>query len=182
VNDNNEMKVPFEPITPELLEDGSYLKNAISICKNNRTENNIYLLFRILRDSNVWVPCNAVISETDQEAWAKAFKEAQEKDDLDSLMGQEFVSHESIRLVPDILTNGEDFFFPVFTSAEEMGEYGENMSKVGSHFLGAANLAMNNEKNVAGILINAFTEQFFVPKEMFDIIAGIESSIEKQPD
>ena len=178
MNENTGMNIPFEPLTQELLEDGSYLKKAISICNNNRTENNIVALFRILRDSNVWVPCNAIMSDADYEAWTKAFTEAQENDDLESLVGQEFVSHDNIRMVPDILTNGKDFFFPVFTSAEEMGEYGEHFSKVGSHFLAAANLAVNNEKEVVGIVINPFTEALFVPREMFDIIAKNESSIE----
>lgn len=179
MNEKVEMNIPCEPLTPELLEDGSYLKKAISICNNNRTENNVVALFRILRDSNVWIPCNAIMSDADYEAWTKAFTEAQEKDDLDSLVGQEFVSQDNIRMVPDILTNGEVFFFPVFTSAEEMGEYGEPFSKVGSHFLGAANLAVNNEKDVVGIVINPFTEAFFVPEEVFDIIAKLESSIEE---
>ena len=81
-------------------------------------------------------------------------------------------------MVPDILQNENDFFFPVFTSAEEMGDYGEAFSKVEKHFLEAANLAQNNEKNLAGIVINAFTESIVIPKELFDIIAGMPSSIE----
>ena len=67
-------------------------------------------------------------------------------------------------MVPDILQNGDEFFFPVFTTAEEMGEYGNNFSNIQRHFLEAANLARNNEKNVAGIVINAFSEPFVIPK------------------
>jgi hypothetical protein len=33
-------------------------------------------------------------------------------------------------MVPDILQNGEEFFFPVFNTAEEMGEYGDYFSKI----------------------------------------------------
>ena len=44
------------------------------------------------------------------------------------------------------------FFFPVFTSDDEMGEYGEDFSKLQRHFLEAAALARNNEKNVRGIV------------------------------
>ena len=82
-------------------------------------------------------------------------------------------------MVPDILQNGEDYFFPVFSSEEEMGEYGEQFSKVQRHFLEAANLARNNEKHVKGIVINAFTEPFEIPVELFDIIAGMKSSLEE---
>ena len=66
-------------------------------------------------------------------------------------------------MIPDILQKGDEFFFPVFSSAEEMGEYGERFSKIEKHFLEVANLARNNEKNVKGIVINAFTESFVIP-------------------
>ena len=86
-------------------------------------------------------------------------------------------NQDDIRLIPDILQNGADFFFPVFTTAEEMGEYGRHFSKIQKHFLEAANLARNNERDVAGIVINAFSEPFVVPKEMFDVIARMKSSL-----
>jgi len=104
--------------------------------------------------------------------------DAVDKDDMESLIGQEFTANDNIRMVPDILQNGDNFFFPVFTSDEEMGEYGENFSKIQSHFLEAMNLARNNEKNVCGIVINAFSESFVIPIELFDIIAEMDSSIE----
>ncbi len=169
--------VPDNPVTAELLEDGSYLKHAIEICNRNRTQWNLIRFSKILRDSYVWIPCTAIPSEEDQVQLQKMVEEA--GDDLDSLMGKIYKSQGEIRLIPDILQNGDEFFFPVFTSEEEMGEYGEGFSTVEKHFLEAANLAVNNEKNVAGIVINAFSEQFVVPKEMFGIIAGMPSSLEE---
>ena len=177
-----EYSVPDDPITAELLEDGSYLKRAIAICNRNRTQLNLIKLTRILRDSCVWIPCTAIMSDADYEQWTKLVKDAQEKGDLDSIIGQEVTSRDHIRMVPDILQNGDAFFFPVFTAAEEMGEYGERFSKIQRHFLEAANLARNNEKNVTGIVINAFSEPFVIPKEMFDIIAGMESSFASADD
>jgi len=175
-----EYSVPDDSITAELLEDGSFLKRAVEICNRNRTQLNLIKLARILRDSWVWVPCTAVFSDTDKEAMDKVVMEAIEKDDPDSLIGQELTSHDEVRFVPDILQNGEELFFPVFTTAEEMGEYGDGFSKYQAHFLHAANLAKNNEKKVSGIVINAFSEPFVVPKEMFDIIADMNSSVEVQ--
>ncbi len=46
----------------------------------------------------------------------------------------------------------------------------------------AASLARNNEKNVKGIVINAFSEPFVVPYEMFDMIAEMPSSIETEEE
>ena len=175
-----EYSVPDDKITAELLEDGSFLKRAIGICNRNRTQLNMIKLLRILRDSWVWIPCNAIMSDADYEVMEKAVKAAEAGEGLNSLIGKEFHTQDNVRMVPDILQNGEEFFFPVFTTAEEMGECGNNFSKVEKHFLEAANLARNNEKNVTGIVTNAFSGSFVISKELFEIIAGMESSLEVQ--
>lgn len=177
-----EYSIPEEMITAKLLEDGSFLKRAIEICNRNRTVLNVLKLERILRDSQVWVPCNAIMSDADYSFMEKAIKDAEENGGLDSLVGMEFSNQDNIRMVPDILQNGDEYFFPVFTSEEEMGEYGERFSKVACHFLEAENMARNNERDVAGIVINAFTEPFVVLRELFDMIARIESAIEREED
>lgn len=177
-----EYAVPDDPITSELLEDGSFLKRAAAICSRNQTPLNMIKLARILRDSYVWIPCNTVLSDADYEACEKTVMEAKEKNDLDSLIGMEFTNQDEVRLIPDILQSGEEYYFPVFTTAEEMGEYGEIFSKVEGHFLEAINLAKNNEKNVSGIVINAFSEPFVVSMEMIEIIADMESSIPGEED
>ena len=91
-------------------------------------------------------------------------------------------NQDELRMVPDILQNGEDYFFPVFTTAKEMGEYGENFSKVERHFLEAANLARNNDKQVVGIVINAFSEPFVIPLDLFDLIADLPSAFETKEE
>ena len=174
---DTEYTVPDDPITAELLEDGSFLKKATEICNRNQTKLNLIKLCRILRDSWIWVPCNAIMSDADYEVMEKAVKAAQAGEGLDSLVGQTFTNQDAVRLVPDILQSGDDFFFPVFTTAEEMGEYGANFSKIEKHFLEAVNLAVNNERHVAGIVINAFSEPFVIPREMFEVIAGMPSSL-----
>ena len=177
-----EYSVPDEKITAELLEGGAFLKRAVGICNRNRTQLNMIKLLRILRDSWVWVPCNAIMSDADYEIMEKAVKAAEAGEGLDSLIGQQFTTQDNVRLVPDILQNGEDFFFPVFTSDTEMGEYGENFSKIEKHFLETIILARNNEKNVAGIVINAFSEPFVINRELFEIIEDMGSSLEVQDE
>ena len=177
-----EYSVPDDPITPELLEDGSFLKRAIEICNRNRTQLNLIKLFGILRDSWVWIPCDPIFSDADKDAMDKAVADAIEKNDLNSLVRRTFASHDSVRMVPDILQKGDEFFFPVFATDEDMGEYGNHFSKIQKHFLEAANLARNNDKNVKGIVINAFSEPFVVPCDLFDLIAGMPSSIEKEEE
>ena len=168
--------VPDDPITPELLEDGSFLKRATEICSRNRTQLNMIKLARILRDSVIWIPCNAILSDADYEVMEKEVLAASNGDGLDSLIGKTFTNKDEVRLVPDILQNGDDYYFPVFTTEEEMGEYGTHFSKVPGHFLKAVNLARNNEKDVAGIVINAFSEPFVITMEMAELIETMESS------
>ena len=177
-----EYRVPDDTITPELLEGGSFLKRAAEICNRNPTQLNMIRLMKILRDSWVWIPCNAIMSDADAAAMEKLVRDAQENGGPDSLAGLTLSNQDNIRMVPDILKNGDKFFFPVFTSAEEMGDYGERFSKIEKHFLEAVNLARNNEKDVAGIVINAFSEPFIVPGELFDMIFEMPSSLEAEAD
>lgn len=174
---DTEYSVPDDQITAELLDDGSFLKRATEICNRNSTQLNMIKLLRILRDSYVWVPCNAILSDVDYAMIEKMAKDAESGEGLDSLKGQQFTTMDNVRLVPDILQNGDAFFFPVFTSAEEMGDYGDHFSKVEKHFLETIVLARNNEKDVAGIVINAFSEPFVINKELFELIEGLESSL-----
>ena len=89
----------------------------------------------------------------------------------------QFTNKDEYRLVPDTLQNGEDFFFPVFTSEEEMGEYGDHFSHVPQPFLEAIALARHNEKDVVGIVINAFSEPFVINRELFEMIEGNRTCI-----
>ena len=93
-------------------------------------------------------------------------------------MGKEFTTNDEVRLVPDILQNGDQFYFLVFSSEEEMGEYGEHFSKVQKHIFEVIPMARNNEKNVSGIVLNAFTEPFVLDAEIYDIVEKMKSRLE----
>ncbi len=82
------------------------------------------------------------------------------------------------RFVPDILQNEGQFFFPVFSTAEAMGEYGEDFSKVQKHILEVISLARNNEKELKGIVLNAFSEPFVLDKELWDVVERMKSRIQ----
>ena len=163
-------------MTAEDLEDGTMLKEAIHRFNAERTEQDLFEILMLLRDSIVCVPCSAVFSERDQERMQTALDDT--NGDPEALVGQEFVSLDEVRLVPDVLQSGENFFFPVFSSEDEMGEYGESFSKISQYFTDVIPLARNNERNVSGIVINAFTEPFVLARELFDLVAGMSSRIE----
>ncbi len=83
----------------------------------------------------------------------------------------------NMKMVPDILQNGEAFFFPVFSSEEEMGEYGDRFSKLEKHMFEAISLARGNEKELAGIAVNPFTDPFILEGTIFDIFVNMKSRI-----
>ena len=136
---------PSRVVTAEELEDGSVLKKAVADFQKEQNQENFMEIMELLRDSFVWVPCNVVLSDQDQEKWGKVISE--HEDDPDELIGTMLTNDDVIRMVPDILQNGEECFFPIFSSAEEMGEYGENISIVQKHMLEVIPLARNNEKD-----------------------------------
>ena len=170
-----EYTVPEEPLTKELLADGTYLKRAVAIVLRNRTEMNMLRLMKILHESDVWVPCRAVFSDADYAEMEKIAMDLVDaaKQDKDDGEDPVYTTQDNVRLIPDILQNGEEFFFPVFTSPKEMGEYGEPFSQISAAFLSAVNLARNNERNVRGIVINAFTEPFLIERELFELIETV---------
>ena len=163
-------------ITEEDLADGSMLREAIKKFNEESTEDRLVDALVLLRDSYVWIPCRAIFSEEDQKRFNEIVENSQ--DDLESLIDTKFTAQDEVRFVPDVLTDGEEFFFPVFSSAEEMGEYGNDYSKIQCHILEAIVKAKNNDKKVKGIVIDPYSERLILPAEMFEVIEKMKSSIE----
>ncbi len=149
------------------------ITQAIAAFKKDRTKENLVAVLYILRDSNVWVPCNAIWGQSDQEQIHKMFEEDQ--DNIEPMVGRTFTSKEQVRLVPDILQNANGYFFPVFSSQEEMGEYGKHFSQVESDFLRAVNMARNNDRELVGIVVNAFSDPMVLPWDLLNIIENHSS-------
>lgn len=93
------------------------------------------------------------------------------------MIGKTFSTKEAVRMIPDILQTANNSF-PYLSSVEEMGEYGEHFSKVQKHILEVIPMARNSEKNVAGIVLNAFSESFILDAELFDMIENMKSRLE----
>ena len=165
--------------TPEDLADGSLLKEAIHAMNVKNTRRNFRQVLELLRDSVVWIPCNAVLSDEDYARVEEQIRQAQESGNPGFMIGKELETRDAVHMVPDILQNKGEDFFPVFVTIEDMGEYGEKFSKVQKHFLEVIVLAGNNKKNVSGIVVNAFSEPFVLRKEMFTLVKGMESRLKK---
>jgi hypothetical protein len=162
--------------TIEDLADGSMLEAAVSKFYGENSEQNLLDILEILRDSLVWIPCTAILSDEDQDRIENMLND--NKDNLDELVGEVITNQDVTRLVPDILQNGDKFFFPIFSTREAMGDYGTHFSKVRKHVLEVISLARNNDKAPTGIVLNAFGQSFAFGKEMWDIIEKMESHLQ----
>ena len=168
---------PDKKITEADLEDDSLLEAAVTAFNNERTEEYLINILEILRDSYVWIPCSVVMSEKDQNRLDDIAQKLKDDPDADptELIGTEFKTEGVTRMIPDILQNGELYFFPVFTTIEAMGEYGHHFSKVQRHMLEAVSLVEHNERELAGIVLNAFTEPFVLDAGIFDNLKNMKS-------
>ena len=166
---------PKERITREDLADGRLLKEAIHHFLRENDRNSLYLILRILRDSEVWVPCNVIMSAEDEKAFMDLINES--KGDLESLKGKTVTTSGVTRMKPDILVRDGKYFFPAFTTQEDMGEYGKRFSKVPQRFTDVIRMAGNTKhdgQKLAGIVINAFSEPFIVLRELFETVEKME--------
>ena len=168
---------PSAQITEEDLADGKMLEQTVSKFNSNRNNDTFIDVLEILRDSIVYVPYNAVLSDRDQERFEEIINKAGEN--LDELVGLEFVAKDETRLIPDILENNGNYFFPIFSTEESMGEYGDNFSKIPQNILDIIPLARNNDKKPVGIVLNAFSEPFILDKEVWDIVENMKSRLIK---
>ena len=150
----------------ETLNNGRVLKILIEEFANDRTKDNLIPVLHCLRDSFVWIPGTMRMSNDDAEKF------------INSRAGDTITTNNVMKFEPDILQNGENKFYPVFSSVEEMGEYGNKFSKVERHFLEAMSYA-NGKKETVGIVVNAFSVPFIVPKEWFDIIASFPTNVDE---
>ena len=165
---------PSRALTEADLEDGTVLRDAIKTFNNERNQDNFIEVLELLRDSYVWIPCTVTMSDRDMEAFTRM---VESKENLEDIIGEEFNNSDALRMIPDILQNGDNYFFPAFSSVEEMGEYGNDFSPVQEHFLTVIKLAMNNDKDLSGIVVNAFTEPFVLEKEIFDMVDNLKSRL-----
>ena len=80
---------PDRKYRPEELEDGSILKEAVHKFLASRTRSNYREVLRLLHDSLVWIPCNAVLSDEDYAAVEKQIKDAEKTGNFESMVGKE---------------------------------------------------------------------------------------------
>ena len=151
-------------VDPAELENGDILRQLVEQLKNKPCEKHYVAVLRCLRDSFIWIPGNIRISEMDT---AEILRKKE---------GDTFSPQQDMKFVPDFLQNGDEFFLPVFSNQEQMGEYGAHCSKLERHFFDAMRLALGREE-VSGIVLDPFTSPCVVLKGDFDFIGNLPSML-----
>ena len=114
---------------------------------HEKTTESIEALFKVLNQSKVWVPFNAYL--------------------MDESEGQE-----GVRLKPDILQKGDDYFYPCFSNEQEIPkEYYDRFSWLQ---LPVTDCLFTVEGRgrfaLRGIVLDAFSESVEIDKEAFEAI------------
>ncbi len=143
------------------------LRDAIAAFRSDRTKQRFLEALECLSESPVWIPCTAVFGDRDRKLWERRLREAGKHPE--ALVGKVYTAAEEIRLVPDLLQDGDRLFFPVFSDPAEMGEYGKRVSRVRKPFPEALRMARAGGADLSGIVVNAFSGPFILDRELYQV-------------
>ena len=169
---------PNKWMSEEELEDGKLLEEAVAAFCEEQNDEHFTEVLELLRDSYVWIPCNAVMSSADQERWEAVMKDIQENPQAHQ-QDEAFEMNDDMWMVPAILENEGNPYFPIFSNMAAMGDFGDNYSKVQKHILEVIPLARENQVELKGIVLNPFTQAFALEPRLWDIIEHLKSRIKK---
>lgn len=156
-------------LTKESLADGNILKQCIQdFLKDTENEELFQTLLVILKNSQVVVPCDVEISEKASPIMDKIDNGL----DFDSLSEEEkIILQNDTRFLPSIITSQKKLFMPAFSSEDEIGDHHKDAeARLHMPMSSAVGMAVDMINNVEGIVINPYTDNFILNKELFDVI------------
>ena len=155
-------------IDAKTLESGKVLVYLKYNFIENRCQETLFPLLSCLRDSQVIVPMNVIMSEADEDMF------------MNVKVGDVVSTNDEIRLKPDILQNGDNFFFPMFSNAEQIPEdYGSHFSTINLSVLQCIEMAKSYE-HVCGLVLDAFTDPVVLEYDLADLIPQFESRLKPE--
>ena len=152
---------------------GNNQGNPIGNSTGGRTQNNAYAQYHTSQAANnetYWQKKPEENHGFVSTGASKSLKEAlniykkekswsAENDMIESLKTSKvWVPYISEKNQMDILKNGERYYFPLFTSAAEMKEYGKKFYQREVYISDAINMAKESRYVLTGLVINAFTD------------------------
>lgn len=165
---------PLPTWTREQLKDGSMLRAAIKAFNAEQSGEHWFDVTEILRDSTVFVPCDMKVCGEDERTIL-----AMAGNDPQSLVGKVMRLSGDARFTPAYLENGEgECVLPVLSSNEK-DERVAGFSLIPAAFTDVIATALGSKDPlVSGIVVDPFTDAFFLPVKILDIIANMPSRLE----
>ncbi len=169
-------------LTKENLEDGSFLKQCIGkFLKDTENKDTFSLLLAVMRSSSVVVPCDMGLSDEAAAIMEKLKKDGKSLDDLEGADADTFQA--GVKFFPRILESEGHKFLPAFTSETEIGEENlQDSARVDMPFLHAIDMANDADENIEGIVVNAFTDNFIVKKDLYDTICHMKPLFDEEEE
>ena len=169
-------------LTREDLDNGSFLKQCVrEFLKNTENTEAFSLLLAALRSSRVLMPCDVQLSEEASAIMDKLNKEGKSLDDIDNEKDANIVNS-GTQFFPLILTADKHRFVPVFTCEEEIGDHCGDSARVTMPFLHAIDMALDTGNDIEGIVVNPYTDDFILDKELFGTIRKMDPLIDEPDD
>lgn len=160
-------------LTQADLDDGSFLKICITeFLKDKCNQGKFEFLLAVLRSSSVIVPCDIELTDAAKAIADKIEAAGKTIDDLEGEDAAKFA--EGMILLPRFLENSGHKFLPAFTNEDEIGDQMDGAARFHMPFLHVIEMAAEGYVEYEGIVINAFTDDFIVNKELFEIIPQLK--------
>jgi hypothetical protein len=166
-----------ETIVRKRTEEADPLRLALAEFQQEKTYETVNRVIEELRQRDVWLACNTVLSKDGQARLEALLDEFGQ--DMEKLNEYIMSGDDRIELVPDILKHEDgSLFLPVFAAPEDMGTYGDRYSKVEKPFLEVLDIVDQHEEDLVGIVVDPFTESMIIAKDLFDAVRnGLDAAL-----
>ena len=145
--------------------------------KDKSSIEKLLAVINVLMTQNVYLLYHALFGKDDINNIEQFVKNL---DNLDDLKGKEFTTSSPIRLKLELLKTPQgEFFFPMYSSPQEIPDTEGDCSIVEKHFLEALILAKNNKHNISAVIIDPFSESIILGKDIFELLDEQIKIVEK---
>lgn len=153
-------------VTRQALEDGTALLILKTKYLQTGQERELYPFLNCLRDSEVYVPVNVLLSDEDGRRVSEGH--------TDELLRRDG----AIRMRPEFLTSGDGKrWLPIFSQSRQLPDgYRERLSVVKLDILQCLRMA-HAAKDLSGLVLDAFTKPAVLPFQVADLLPRIPSRL-----
>lgn len=169
-------------VTRQQLENSRVMKDSIARYLQKKDDESFNQVIRWLKSFDITIPCYVEVTDA-----VRAIFDACEKGEknIDALSDSEMQTvHDGMTYHPSLLKRKEDGqqWVPVFTDDAEIGDNLEGTTFIHTSFAHAIEIAVSDHGDIAGIVINPYTQPAQILKKVFDQFVDVDSSVDKDSE